>query len=494
MTTMRTFSIAIHRLLMLCVCLACSLPAWADGVVLTESGDDEESTSGRRYTPAEAGVMVRPFSGPKAEQVQQAVIQALESAGVILIPAGFEEDVKLAEQPGPYVQVANRVGIKAYVHGKTSMSKKGWSLALRVRNGKDGRVVAEPTLSAGWLPGLLKKIDVEAMGVLEGPLSRTSLPPTALKGGSVDAADDGAIEEVTLVADGDLGSAGPLDEPPPKTGRNRDAAPSPLDASVGVGGIQRTLQYNKAVGDVYENGLQPHQIAAPALHLDVRWYPGAHLLDGPLAHVGLTFEVYRTLLGQTTVSDTMDPLPTSFTELNLGLRGRIPLPSNVELGLNGGWGWSATVLQNDNEAVAGQQRNDPGVVPDVEYTYFRFGPDVSFEFGAPIRAGVFYRTLTLGSEDGYFGEDRWFPNAAGIGLEAYLTFGIELTDELDLELGGVARYYGIDANSGSFEDTVDPTGNAYLPGQPGLNQAVAAGASDAYLGVLVRAHYTLPGR
>src|SRR5690606_20571603 len=139
------------------------------------------------------------------------------------------------------------------------------------------KVIADPKLSAGWLPGLLKKIDAELMGVLEGPLGRTHLPASA----DADGGGDG-VERVTLVPEGEM-PAGPVDEPPERDDSKLGPAPSPLDARLGVGAIQRSLAYNSPLGDVFENGLQPHSVTAPAISLGVNWYPGAHSLDGVLA-------------------------------------------------------------------------------------------------------------------------------------------------------------------------------------------------------------------
>src|SRR5690606_22465093 len=148
------------------------------------------------------------------------------------------------------------------------------------------------------------------------------------------------------------------------------------------------------------------------------FYPGAYFLDGALAHAGVMLNFYRSIAGSTGVNagGTSNDFDTTFTEFNVGLRGRIPLRT-LELGINGGWGFQSLVMDGDNEPFGGQERGDPGVVPDAEYTYFRFGPDLSFELGLPINIGVFYRTISIADDDGYFSDNRWFPEAAGIGLD-----------------------------------------------------------------------------
>ncbi len=459
----------------------------AEGTVELTAEGSAESQDARpsEFTEAEAGVMVRPFEGPKSQKLHSTVVKALESAGVILIPPGFEEGVSLAEEPDAYVEVARKTGIKAYIHAKTTMSNKGWTLHLRVRNGADGKIVAEPKLSAGWLPGLLKKIDTDVMGVLEGPLAETSLPSGA--------SEEGDVSEVTLVPEGQMPSV-PIDQAPERDDELDGPAVSPLDAWVGVGAVQRNLGYNSPLGDVYEHGLQPHSIAAPALTLGLHLYPGAYLSRGLIAHIGIYAAYTRTFGGSTTVNTgtTEEAFDTSFTELNLGLRGRIPLTGSWEAGVNAGWGFQSLIVDGDNETPMGQTQGDPGVVPDVEYTYFRFGPDLSFELGLPIRTGIGYRLITLADDEGHFSEERWFPNAVGFGVDAHVTFAVALTDELAVDIGGEVRYYGIDANPGPWENNLDPFNN-YSTTTPGLQHAVAAGASDTYFGAVVSGHYTMPG-
>lgn len=489
---MRSPRFFLFRCLWLCLVLTLASGAAAvEEVTLTEDGESKSAPAPAAAPPvsdSEAGVMVRPFDGPKSKTLHDAVVEALEGAGVILIPAGFEEGAKLGDAPEPYVDVARKVGIKAFLHGKTSMSKKSWTLQLRVRNAADGTIIAEPALSAGWLPGLKKKIDAELMGVLEKHLAATSMPKTA--------------EEVSLVADSEVSLTGIADHPGHAAGaRAPTGAHSPFDASLGAGALFRKLSYNKPVGDYYEHGLQSPDLLAPTLRAGVHVYPGAWYVDGPAAHVGLAASYYRTIGGSTNViaGGTTHSFTTTFTELNIGLRGRIPLRSKLELGLNGGWGLQTMVMEGDNEELPTEDRGDPGVVPDSSYTYFRFGPDLSFEFGVPLEVGLLYRTPTLSSEDGYFAEDRWFPNAAAIGIEVYARGTYPLTDTLGLLIGIEARYYGIDANAGSYADNTDPGGNAH-PVNPtlsdnrdGLIHSVAAGANDTYLGGFLSIEYTMPG-
>jgi hypothetical protein len=431
--------------------------------------------------------MVRPFEGPKAKTIHDKVVSTLEAEGVILIPPGFEEGVKLEDEPEPYIEVARKNQIKAYVHGTTKMTKREWALTLNVRNASDGQTIGELRIASGSLQGLLKKIDKELMGGLDEHLLKTAAPGRPTPPEEEGADPDGASLSAGV---SDLIS----DKPPERPDEGTPKAPSPLDARLGFGVVQRALQYYQAVADPYEHQLQPHPVVAPALALGVHWYPAAHGLGGPLANVGLALSYYRSVAGSTTVNSSTgkESFTTTFSELNLGLRGRIPMKS-YELGLNGGWGVQSLVMDGDNEGGTADTPPDPGVVPDMEYTFFRFGPDVRFDPGVPIDIGLAYRMITIQKEDGYLAEQRWFPSAAGIGLDGYAKFMIGLTDTLGLELGGELRYYGVKANAGSPEQNLDDD-NPFDPDAPGIaTSAVAGGLYDMYIGGFVSVQYTMPG-
>lgn len=498
--------------LALLVCTTAHSNAWAEEeVVLTEEGGSAPAKAPSQPVVEEnAGVMVRPFSGPKAQTIHDKVISTLEAEGIILIPEGFEEGVKLADAPGPYIEVARKNQIKAYLHGQTKMTRREWAVTLKVRNAADGKPVSSVTLKSGSLPGLLKKIDKELMSTLDEHLLKTQVPGAKpAKGGGAkkaDKEDESGALEVSLDAEGEssggdvAADTGPI-EPKPDAATGDAKPSSPLDVFLGVGLIQRDQKYQKPLGDVYEYGLKPHNMMVPTLRVGAHWYPGAHFYDGLPANIGIALNLYQSVGGSTqarNASGGTTKLSTAFSEFNAGLRGRIPL-RGMELGLNGGWGKQSLKLSGDNEVPPGQTEPDLGVVPDFGYTYFRFGADAHFEIGAPIEVGLFYRTLTLDDKAGFVAEPRWFPAAAGVGVDAYAAFDIPVADRINLQIGGEARYYGLKANPGSYDSVADPNGNINpLPADPavnhdGLNQAVAAGITDLYLGAFVSGTYTLPG-
>ncbi|MEN9579787.1 MAG: hypothetical protein RJA70_2796, partial [Pseudomonadota bacterium] len=194
---------------------------------------------------AAAGIMVLPFTGTRAETITQQSIKALEKSGLRLVRAGAEGDVKLAEAPEPYIAVAEQHRLKAYVHANVSMSKAGWVLEMKVRNAKDGSIIAEPRLRAPWLPGLLKKIDQQLATMLADSLAKAELPSPP----SEEDETEGEAEEA---------DSGDSDED--DTDTDTGARPSPFDGNVGIGMMYREATYVDPVSDTYGHALQPPSV------------------------------------------------------------------------------------------------------------------------------------------------------------------------------------------------------------------------------------------
>jgi hypothetical protein len=165
-----------------------------------------------------------------------------------------------------------------------------------------------------------------------------------------------------------------------------------------------------------------------------------------------------------------------FTELNVGLRGRVRL-SDLEVGMLAGWGQTSTVVQGDNEPFLNNPaQTDPGLFPDMEYTYLRFGVDAR----APVMdelsigGGLSVRLPELGDETGQIAEQRWFPRATATGLDAQL-FGLyRLTGGLSAMALVDARFYWMTMHSNA--------------GDIGVS-AIAGGAQDRYIGALLGLEY-----
>ncbi len=427
---------------------------------------------------AEPGVMVRPFTGARSQKLTEESVKALEAAGFRVVPADAEGAASLSGVPEDYVEVARKHDIKAYVECNVTMSKRGWVMDLQVRNAKDGSVSAEPKLKAPWLPGLIKKVENELAELLSEPLSQTELPEPAVEEPEPDEAD--ADEEAEEEQDEE-----------PDSGER----PSPLDVDLGVGLMYRTTSYTDSVSDAFNHALHPSNVGPLTLRVGAHWYPVAHFSNSFLAHIGLAVGYYRSLGGATELNDASggsQSFDTVFSELNLGGRVRLELGS-LELGLNGSWGTAELTIEGDNEVPPGLvgvpgALGDPGVVPDASYTYIRLGPDAKFALGdVDVALGIYYRLVTLGSDEGQWAEARWFPNAEAKAIEAQLSGLFPLSESLSLFVGADYRQYALTMNSGTDVVGVNPTTN-----QPQFTQAVAGGASDMYVGGFAGVQFGIP--
>src|SRR5690606_7372760 len=178
--------------------LCLTTPALAQEAIDLDALDE-----GGSATPSSAsGVMVRPFSGPRSQTIHGRVQKALKKDGLTIVPVGFEAGVKLEDEAAPYIQVAKESGIRAYVHGTVKMTKRSWTLTMRVRNGATGEFVGEQKVTSGWLPGLLKAIDKSAMSKLQPLLDQTSAPGS---GGGSSGGVGGADGQ--LIPPGEAGAA-----------------------------------------------------------------------------------------------------------------------------------------------------------------------------------------------------------------------------------------------------------------------------------------------
>jgi hypothetical protein len=423
------------------------------------------------------GVMVRPFKGPRSKTIEDAVISAFEKAGTTLVPTGFEGSVELGSAPAAYVQVAKENNIQAYVTGKVKMAKQGWSLELGVRSGKDGKPLGSEMLTAGTLPGLLDSIKTDLMETLEAKLRKAKAPgaassketddtskkKTSAKKSSKKAPDASEDAEATVAEP--VVDASP--EPSATSTSKAIARPVPLDLTLSAIGGYRTFVYNQPIGDAYNYALQAPRLPYLGAKLGGHWYPGAHLTTGAFANLGLAFAYYQSFGGQTSAPAPINKkFPTSVVEFDLGLRYRVEL-GDYRLGLNAGWGKQQTVVRD--------RTNDPrdtGIVPDADYAFYRFGPDVEAGWlGLDWKIGVMYRAITVGKGAGQIGDQYWFPGASANGVEATLDIGIPLSNQWSIAVAGEFRQIGIDMHS-----KADAIQNNQLSGH-----AVAGGATDRYL-------------
>lgn len=469
-------------------------PTFAAGVI--ELDASEEGLDGA--TASSNGVMVRPFSGSRSQTVHDRVQQALEAAGLTLVPVGFEAGVKLGQSPGPYVQVARESGIRAYVHGSIEVTKSGWTLTLEVRNGSTGTLFAEHRVQAAHLPGLLRAIDEQVYSLLQPGFRQTTTPASLMSTLSTASTSAVGAAEVELIppdeedseveASASASTAGSVDD----GGASDDDSPSsraaPLQLNVSAGGIIRGLSYTDAFLDTKRQELFPHGSPSLGIRVGAAWYPAAHGGGtGVLSNLGINGHFIRSLGGVTSAGEGKLPeaapqteFETVFQEIDLGIRARVPM-GGWEIGFNLGWGRQQMGLAGDNGLVRlpytdGTEEPYPGLIPDVDSTYYRYGADVGFPWlGWNWVLGLGMRTPDFSNEPGQIAHERWFPGVTATTATASLSVGIPLSDSFSLSLLADFRQTGMDMNASTSSIISDGYGN-----EPQLRNSIAGGATDRY--------------
>ncbi len=254
--------------------------------------------------------------------------------------------------------------------------------------------------------------------------------------------------------------------------------------------ILHHFSYTDAYLDTLRQQLYPHGITLLGINLGGIWYPGAHVTDGVLANIGLNVHFTRSMGGTTNVGERKVPSQagappsyvTVFQELDLGLRGRIPMGS-WEMGLNLGWGKQKLGLQGDNAVVrlpySDSDEEYPGVIPDIDIEYYRFGADIGFKvFDWSWVVGAGFRTPFYSHEPGQIGNQRWFPKVIGTTATANIGVNIPLFDHFGLAVNAHFRQTGMDMNT--TPNSIVSVNNDD-PSQNLLKNSVAGGATDRHI-------------
>jgi hypothetical protein len=411
-------------------------------------------------------IMVRPFDGPKAKALQERVVKVLEEQGADLVPAGFEGPTAM-ETDADYASVAARLNIQAYIQGESTNDNTGWKLKISVRQGSDGTVVGGAEFQASWFPGLLTKIDEELIGTLEKALSGAKTPEGA-------PAEEPKEEE-----------AAPQEE--------EKAPPKPLELDAGFGFVFRSYQAKNAVTlpGVLQTRDQSGGMAD--LRVGAAFYPGALFTSTFLSNIGLVGHLERSLGGTTQAGDTNnDNLPsgdlaTALTAYDVGVRVRLPISRN-ELGFSAAYGAHQFEI-DDGGTVADPTVGEAKLVPNVNYSFIRFGTDFAYNMDSyMLKADVGLRIVnSAGDEPGEIQSEDWFPRSDVGGVDIGLQGGYAISDRFTVTLGVDFRNFFYSMNSREADYGIDTTdGSATNERNP-----VAGGANDMYFAGMLTARYAL---
>ena len=440
------------------------------------------------FALADASVVVQDFKGPSAKKVRSVVVEILEDQGIVLVPpkkaklTAKRSGADLTSESGR-VRVANKLGVTAFISGTTKVVKRKTEIDIRVYRGSDGMESASfKTTTTRWR--ISKELHQKLWDAIGPGVGGAAVEPMAPEP-SVPVAEPVQEQPIATVPE----RAAPDDELPPgiapreapeqdesenealamethpDTDESTAARPSPLDITVGARIGTRSFGYNDSLPGLRGYSLLP----SPSLALLGHWYPAAHFGAGALAHLGLDLRA-EMLVGVSSENDDNQKFSTNSHVLGLGLRGRIPVNDEVELGVVGGWGQHAFNVANNGDM-------DPDV-PDIKYSFLRLGADGRYQFNRAIavqlRAAFLYG-LSLGE----ISSPAWFPHASGNGIEAEASFQLGVSKLLAFELAlGMQRYFM----------SLNPQ-----EGDPGVNSTtlrVAGGALDKYffsrLGLIIR--------
>ena len=214
------------------------------------------------------------------------------------------------------------------------------------------------------------------------------------------------------------------------TARLRPASrPSAFDIGVGAGVYMRRLSFRD---DLFSK-LHGYQLdAAPTIDLALTWFPGAHLTQRWLAHLGLAFRGSFALVFGSRGSDGVERATTAYG-LDAGLVARIPIGRVAQPELAVAYG------RQVYEVGGGVASGEKPLVPSVTYSFVRFGA------GLRVRA---HERVTLDGHAGYrllvgTGElgTTYFPRARVDAIDADATLTVALYRGLEARLGGAVQHY-----------------------------------------------------
>jgi len=164
-------------------------------------------------------------------------------------------------------------------------------------------------------------------------------------------------------------------------------------AAVGGRLFSRRLYWNQ---DLYKALAKYDLPAAPMAGLDVDFFPGALVSQGPAAWVGINGS-FDYALGLGSQASDQVKYSTTALRLRLGLIGRVPIGDLLEIRPALGW-----MMQSFSIKATGGAKPP---LPDVNYSNLRVGTDLAVKVTGPFSffAGAFYeQPLSVGEMKTYF--------------------------------------------------------------------------------------------
>ena len=413
-------------------------------------------------------VVVRELSGPRSASVRSALVTAMADRAELIsqreLDATIREEELDEELEGrELARACAPLGLTGVVEGEV----RGGSVELRVRSCADGG-----TLERATVPMRRRRADPRALrAAVARFVQRLATVRTA--GGS-DAGGGGSREAQSWTGDADAdadanadGAEVDEDDGDDETDSDVDddeftrvsgpVSPSLLALSAGLEVGGRSFHYTDPITD----NLRPYDLfGAPSVVASAELYPLSRFGVPVVSDIGLQASYALAFALTSRPEAGGDSVDTSYSRLQAGLRARIRTGAGAPvIGLGMGYGFTRFEFP-------GAASEDE--LPDVDYTFLRWGVDAQIPFGTRV---------ALSASAGYLGvlgagrlDDR-FPRSSGGGIDAAL--GARWRAAGPLALHAVLSYT-------RFFFTLNPeVGDAY----------VAGGALDEFLGLQLGATY-----
>jgi len=441
---------------------------------------------------AQSRVVVSDFKGPNAKPLRSAVVSVLEEHDMELVPptkaaatartVGAELDTESGR-----VRVAKKLHLRAFVQGGARVVKRRIQVTITVFGGSDGMQASQFTTTvpkAAVVKDVRKRLWSAIGSALVGdsgppdtsdvqepeaparpaPVTKKTQPPRPAP-----VRVPAPTDEETPPGIAPLRSDESMDQSALAERADQEEAssqrPSAFDVSLGGRLSRRSFGYNEALP-----GLRGYTLhLGPSAVLRGHWYPGAHVTDGVLAHIGLDLRG-EFLIGVSSKNKDGQKFSNNSHTFGIGVRARVPL-GKLELGAVAGFG------QHTFGFAEASGKIDPDV-PDVTYNFVRLGLDARWPLFGPLSLQLATAYL-VGLSQGEIAERAWFPHTTGNGFEAEIGAAYAMSRMIGLELSLAVQRYFMSLNPEPKD-----------PGVLGSTHRVAGGALDQYLslqfGVVIR--------
>jgi hypothetical protein len=240
---------------------------------------------------------------------------------------------------------------------------------------------------------------------------------------------------------------------------------SPFIVKLGIEGAHREFAYNQPI----TANLRDYSVGlAPLALLELEAYPFANTRVAVLKSIGW-YATYARAFGvqssfRTVSSGTDVRVNNAWSTWQVGLHSRFRLANRLAIGPQLTYGFSNYRFEFAD--IADQRAFE---VPDVRYSFLRYGAEVRFPVSVlDVAAGLGYRAIFSGGRV----TNDYFPNSHTGGVDGHVTLGLSLSKSFALD--GTVRYVRY------FYDMQPEVSDTYVAGGA-LDQYLTASLSFVYL-------------